>query len=210
MGSGEMNRVESRTARKRRAIMSAATDLFLQKGYLGTSVDEIAAAAGVSKQTVYKQFGDKQRLFSDIVVATINAVGEPFFTEIEGLEEAQDLEAHLTQVAHRLVAVVRDPQLLRLRRLVIGEAGRFPELGRAYYQGAPGRTVETLVSRFHALERRGLLHLDDARLAAQNFIWLVLSIPLNRAMLSGEERFEDAELRRYADEAVRVFLAAYG
>ena len=60
---------ESRSARKRRAIVEAAAGLFLAHGYQGTSMDEIAALAAVSKQTVYKNFSDKEQLFSDIVLA---------------------------------------------------------------------------------------------------------------------------------------------
>jgi TetR/AcrR family transcriptional regulator, mexJK operon transcriptional repressor len=100
--------------------------------------------------------------------------------------------------------------LLQLRRLVIGEAGRFPELGRTYYERGPRRSTDTLASQFQVLAERGLLRLDDAPLAAQHFNWLVLSIPLNQAMFSVDLDFSPAELDRYADEAVRIFLAAYG
>ena len=199
-----------RSAKKRRAIMEAATATFLRNGYLGTSMDEIAALAGVSKQTVYKQFADKERLFTEIVLDTIDQVGEPFFGGIEALDETEDLEGDLRELAGQLISVVRDPRLLQLRRLVIGEAGRFPELGRTYYERGPGRSTETLATRLQHLGERGLLRLDDAELAAQQFNWLVLSIPLNRAMFSGEVDLSAAELEHLADEAVRVFLAAYG
>ena len=104
---------------------------------------------------------------------------------------------------------MEDHRLLQHRRLVIGEAERFPELGRAYYERGPGRTADVLSTRFGHLAERGLLRVDDPSLASQEFVWLVLSIPLNRAMLSRGERFTDEELRRYADEAARVFFAAY-
>lgn len=199
-----------RSARKRRAILEAATAAFLRNGYLGTSMDEIAADAGVSKQTVYRQFADKEALFTEIVLGTIDQVGEPFFAGIEHLDDSGDLEGELRRIARQLVGVAGDPQLLQLRRLVIGEAGRFPELGRRYYERGPGRSSEGLATRFRRLAEKGLLRVDDADLAAQHFNWLILSIPLNRAMFSVEADFTDAELRRYADEAVRVFLAAYG
>jgi TetR/AcrR family transcriptional regulator, mexJK operon transcriptional repressor len=199
-----------RSARKRRAILDAATAAFLRNGYLGTSMDEIAAEAGVSKQTVYRQFADKEGLFTEIVLGTIDEVGEPFFTGIETLHDSEDLEADLRQIAVQLVSVAGNPRLLQLRRLVIGEAGRFPELGRRYYERGPGRSTEGLASRFRRLAEKGLLLVDDPELAAQHFNWLILSIPLNRAMFSVEVDFTAAELRRYADEAVRVFLAAYG
>jgi TetR/AcrR family transcriptional regulator, mexJK operon transcriptional repressor len=199
-----------RTARKRQGIAEAATAAFLRNGYLGTSMDEIAALAGVSKQTVYKQFADKERLFTEIVLGIIDQVGEPFFGGIDALEDTEDLETDLRKLAGQLITIVTDPQLLQLRRLVIGEAGRFPELGRSYFERGPGRSTQTLASRFQLLAERGLLRLDDAHLAAQHFNWLVLSIPLNQAMFSVDLDFSPAELDRYADEAVRIFLAAYG
>ena len=66
-----------RSTRKRKAILDAATTVFLRKGYLGTSMDEIAALAAVSKQTVYKQFADKERLFSEIVTSTVSRASDP-------------------------------------------------------------------------------------------------------------------------------------
>lgn len=199
-----------RSARKRRDILEAATATFLEHGYLGTSMDQVAARAGVSKQTVYKHFADKERLFTAIVLGTIDEVGEPFFSAIGALEGTDDLETDLRTLAGRLTRVVEDKRLLQLRRLVIGEAGRFPALGRSYYERGPGRTGELLASQFQALADRGLLQFDDPVLAAQHFNWLVLSIPLNQAMFSVDLDFSQAELDRWADAAVRAFLAAYG
>lgn len=190
--------------------MEAATAAFLEAGYVGTSVDQIAARAGVSKPTVYRHFADKEQLFSEIVLRTIDQVGEPFFAWIEALEETEDVEPALRELARKLVAIVREPRLLELRRLVIGEAARFPELGRTYFERGPGQTIDTLASEFERLADRGLLRVADPRLAAELFNWMVLSIPLNRAMFSPTPDFDATELDRYADEAVRVFLAAYG
>src|SRR5437762_212561 len=102
------------------------------------------------------------------------------------------------------------PRVLQLRRLVIGEAGRFPDLGRTFYEQGPGRTIAALATAFERLAARGLLHVDDAPLAAEHFNWLIMSIPLNRAMLLGTDEPPESERDRYADAGVRVFLAAYG
>ena len=103
-----------------------------------------------------------------------------------------------------------DPRLLQLRRLVIGESGRFPQLGRLFYERGPGRTIDALAKMFERLAARGVLELEDPRLAAAHFNWLVMSIPLNQAMLRGEDKpATPAELKRYADAGVRTFLAAY-
>ena len=71
--------------------MEAATTLFLRNGYQGTSMDEIAALAAVSKQTVYKNFADKERLFTGIVLSTIDQFGGPFIARIQLLHETDDL-----------------------------------------------------------------------------------------------------------------------
>ena len=202
---------QSRSARKRRAIIQAAVAVFLQKGYKGASVDEIAGLAGVSKQTMYRYFQDKEALFSEIVLGTIDQIGEPFYEAIVSLREPEDLEGDLRELARRLVAIVMQPRLLQLRRLVIGEAARFPELGRAYYERGPGRTIAALASSFERLSERGLLRVDDASVAASGFLWMAVSVPLNEATLRGEDdRFNQSELDSFADEGVRVFMAAYG
>ena len=78
---------ERRSTRKRAAILEAATTVFLSSGYLGTSMDEIAALARVSKQTVYKHFADKERLFSEIVTATVDEIADPNYDEVLNLED---------------------------------------------------------------------------------------------------------------------------
>jgi TetR/AcrR family transcriptional regulator, mexJK operon transcriptional repressor len=201
---------ETRSARKRGAILEAATTLFLRNGYRGTSMDEIAALAAVSKQTVYKHFADKERLFSEIVTGTVNEVSDPVHDEVLKLQDSGDVEADLRGLARRLLERVMQPRILQLRRLVIGEAGRFPELGRAFYEQGPGRTIAALATVFERLAERDVLQLDDPRLAAAHFNWLVMSSPLNRAMFLGEDQPPArAELNRYADAGVRAFLAAY-
>lgn len=199
-----------RSTRKRGAILEAATAAFLRNGYRGTSMDEIAALAGVSKQTVYKHFADKERLFTEIVTSTVDEVAEPVHNEVLELRESGDLEEDLRDLARRQVAAVMQPRVLQLRRLVIAEAGRFPELGRTFYERGPGRTIGALATVFDGLAARGLLRLDDPLLAAAHFNWLIMSGPLNLAMLLGrDEAPAPAELDRYADTGVRAFLAAY-
>jgi TetR/AcrR family transcriptional repressor of mexJK operon len=202
---------QARTSRKRQVILEAATTVFLRNGYVGTSMDEIAALATVSKQTVYKHFADKQALFSELVVATVREASDPVHDELLSLQDSGDIDADLRDLARRQLAKVMQPQVLQLRRLVIGEASRFPELGRTFYELGPGRTIATLTTVFRQLAERGALDLDDPALAAEHFNWLIMSIPLNRAMLLGDdEPTTSAELERFADAGVRVFLAAYG
>jgi TetR/AcrR family transcriptional repressor of mexJK operon len=201
----------TRAVRKRRAILAAATLAFLRNGYLGTSMDEIAALAAVSKQTVYKHFGDKEGLFTEIVTSTVNEASDPVHEGVRHLADSDDIEADLEDLARRQLATVIQPQLMQLRRLVIAEVGRFPELGRLFFERGPGRTMAALASAFERLAERGVLELNDPALAAAHFNWLVMSAPVNEAMLLGrDEAPAPDELDRYAEGGVRVFLAAYG
>jgi TetR/AcrR family transcriptional repressor of mexJK operon len=199
-----------RSARKRRAILDAATEAFLEQGYGGTSMDSIAAAAGVSKQTVYQHFGDKQRLFRELIQATVQAASDPVYDEARRLADSGQIEDDLRDLARRLLALVMQPTMLRLRRLVIAEARRFPELGRVFYDQGPGRTITTLAETFAELAAQGKLHAPDPVLAATHFNWLVMSAPLNEAMLLGkDESLSARKIKQLGDGAVRVFLSAY-
>ena len=86
-----------------------------------------------------------------------------------------------------VVTIVMTPRLMQLRRVVIGEAGRFPELGKALYDGGPGRAIKGLAAAFARWAEHGLLAVDKPSVAAEHFNWLVMGGPINRAMLLGDE-----------------------
>lgn len=199
------------SARKRRAILEAAEEMFLRGGYLGTNMDELAALSEVSKQTVYKHFGSKEALFVELVTTMTDAAGDRVHNEVPDPAAASELPAYLEQYAERQLAVVMTPRLLQLRRLVIGEVGRFPDLARALYESGPKRAMAALAGVFRRLDERGLLAVDDADVAASQFNWLIMGEPLNQAMLLGDAAIPDARAQHeHAAAAVRTFLAAYG
>jgi len=208
---GEDDQPEGRSARKRRAIVEAAAGLFLNHGYQGTSMDEIAALAAVSKQTVYKNFSDKEQLFSDIVLGAAARADEFIQALPRVLAGTDDLRAGLQALARQYLATVMQPRLLQLRRLIISEAGRFPDLARTYYRRVPERVMDALAAQLGELAGRGLLRVDDPHVAASHLAFLILGLPLDRAMFLGTgHELSAAELDRRADDAVDVFLAAYG
>ncbi|WP_232666998.1 TetR/AcrR family transcriptional regulator [Pseudonocardia sp. TRM90224] len=201
----------SRSGLKRRSILEAARTVFLQNGYAGTSMDQIAALAAVSKQTVYKNFVDKERLFTEVITGNIAEAESRSQSLLDALPDSDDPRRDLQEFARQHIVTVMQPHLVRMRRILISEADRFPELARTWFESGPERGHATLAERFAELTDRGHLHIDDPLLAAQHFNWLVLSIPLNQAMFRAvDEDVPKAELERYADEGVRVFLAAYG
>jgi TetR/AcrR family transcriptional repressor of mexJK operon len=201
---------QGRSAQKRLAILDAATEVFLQKGYLATNMDEIAALAAVSKQTVYKNFPGKETLFVAIVSSVTNRASDRVHSEMPDLAEGGDVAAYLRRYAYRQLSIVLTPRVMQLRRLVIGEVGRFPELARALFEGGPRRAMAAMAGLFERLADRGLLAIDDPAVAACQFNWLIMGEPLNRAMLLGDDAIpKPSELRRHAAAGVRVFLASY-
>jgi TetR/AcrR family transcriptional regulator, mexJK operon transcriptional repressor len=211
MISAKVSDAVPRSQRKHGAIIEAATEVFLRSGYLGTNMDEIAALSGVSKQTVYKHFSSKEALFVEIVTSMTGDAGDMVHNEMPELVADGDVAAWLRDYAIRQLTIVLTPRLMQLRRLVIGEVARFPELAKVLYERGPQRAMAHMSGSFQRLADRGLLEIGDPETAASHFNWLVMSAPLNKAMLLGDNAIpEAAELRRHAEEGVRVFLAAYG
>jgi TetR/AcrR family transcriptional regulator, mexJK operon transcriptional repressor len=211
VGSDPPTRVPARAQRKRQAIAEAATEAFLGNGYTRTSMDDIARLAGVSKQTIYMHFSDKERLLFEVVMAIMTNASSPFDDDIHLLGDSEDLHADLCEHARQQLFVVMQPRPLQLRRLVIAESVTFPQLGRSFYDWGPGRTIKELTSVFRRLDKRGLLRAPDAARAASDFNWLIMSEPINKAMLLGDNQPPSrSSITRWADQAVRTFLAAYG
>jgi TetR/AcrR family transcriptional regulator, mexJK operon transcriptional repressor len=202
---------EKRSDRKHREIMQAATAVFVAQGYDGTSMDEIASKAGVSKQTIYKHFSDKDNLFTEIILATTRQVDDVVRLVTDTIGGSRDLSRDLRLLGRNFLRVLMDDELLQIRRLVIANADRMPSLGREWYEQGFQRVLTTLSSCFRALADQGLLGADDPRLAANHFVGMLLWIPVNEAMFTGSNKPRStAELNRLADAAARAFLAAYG
>jgi TetR/AcrR family transcriptional repressor of mexJK operon len=204
-------RPENRSARKHRAIVEAATTAFLSRGYLGTSMDEIAAMAAVSKRTVYQHFVEKERLFTEIVLATTDEIDEVIRLVAESLTDTRDVKQDLSELARRFLGALMQPRLLQLRRLIIANADLFPDLGRAWYERGFERVLGTLGTHFQRLTKQGLLRAGDPLLAAHHFVGLLLWMPMNQAMFTGNyEPKSEADIARHAESAVRAFLVGYG
>ena len=200
----------SRSAKKHLSILDAATELFLTGGYSRTSMEDIARSARVSKQTVYVHFENKENLLFEIVNQIMTTASDPFDHEIHRLGESDNLDTHLRDHARQQLALVMQPRPLQLRRLVIAEAVAFPRLGQIFYDNGPGLTISQLARAFKQLHQRGSLVCPDPTRAASDFNWLIMSEPINRAMLLGNDQpATDRKLRQWADQAVTTFLAAY-
>jgi TetR/AcrR family transcriptional repressor of mexJK operon len=174
-------------------------------------MDEIAAKACVSKQTIYKHFSDKDHLFTEIVLATTQRVDHVVGLVATTLNDTRDLAFDLGRLGRTFLEALMAEELLQIRRLVIANAERMPDLGRSWYEQGFARILATLASCFQSLAERRLLEIKDPLLAANHFAGMLLWIPVNEAMFTGNNKpSTKAELDRQAAAAVGAFIAAYG
>lgn len=193
--------------RKRDAILAAAEQAFLRDGYLGTNIDEIAASAGVSKPTVYRHFGSKEQLFVALVTDMTTRAGDGLHDDLPTPRTSDELEQVLTDWAARQLATVLTPRLMQVRRLVIGEVGRFPDLARALHDAGPRRAMDTVAALLRDADARGLVRTPDPVTSAELFNWLVMGGPINRAMLLGDDAVAStSQMRTHARQCVELLL----
>ena len=203
-----------RTAAKRRQIVEAALDLFLQQGYGKTSMDQVAADAHVSKQTVYKQFADKETLFREIahgVTANSDHIVDELARIVDvPVADLDDLRRVLQRLARRYLDAVTAPHVLALRRLMIAEADQFPDLAHAYYQRGPRRGLELIESALRRWAEQGLVSAPNMPTAASHFAYLALGASQDYTLFHPSRPPKPTERAKAATAAAETFLAAFG
>lgn len=201
----------TRRERTQAAIFDAAEKLFLDHGFEGVSMDSVADLSGITKQTVYSYVASKEALFLEVVDRMTGGAGDVLAEVAPPPPLDMPPETFLTGFANQQLQIVVTPRLMKLRRLVIGEMSRFPDLGAMLYRRGPARSIGWLADALARYAKAGQLHIDDPQAAATFFNWLVMGEAVNNAMLLGDTSIPDAEAKRaHAAEAVRIFMAAFG
>jgi len=192
-------------ARKGEQVAAAAKTLFLEHGFMETSMDAIARRAAVSKATLYAYFPTKEALFASLIEAQCDAVDEGFVMP----DLALGLRNALRAFAMRYVAVFMDGSAAAFFRVIAAENGRFPQLCALFVKRGPQKAVARCAELLTTARENGLLDFRDADLAATQFLSLVRGdLPLHSA-LGVRAQFSDA-VERTIDAGIDVFLRAYG
>ncbi|AFZ16320.1 TetR/AcrR family transcriptional regulator [Allocoleopsis franciscana] len=193
------------SAEKTNAILDGAMQEFLANGYAATSMDKVAAAAGVSKATVYSHFQGKQGLFTALVQRL--ACKKEIFS-LERLQSVQDDPASFLRrfAIGMLENVADDPQVLTFLRIIIGESGRFPELARAFVQNIEKPTLE-LLSQYFASHPE--LQIPDPEVAARMFVGTLVHFVILRDVLHSGD-LVPMERDRLLDNLLHVIIGNKG
>lgn len=205
----EPARQSRRDPAKRKAILQAATETFLRDGYERTSVDAIAAAAGVGKQTVYGHFGDKQRLFLAVVEAANKSVGTAIGVEAESVvNDSGDPRFDLENAGVNLLRGITAPEIMALHRLTISEFPHHPELLRLWRDNGPSQTIIDSVAKYLRIcHDRGDLHVPNPALVARQFVML-LSVEGQVRSLRGGEPLSPQSMQQIAHDTTDLILRA--
>ncbi|WP_419707099.1 TetR/AcrR family transcriptional regulator [Promicromonospora sp. NFX87] len=203
--------------KKHDAALAAAEVQFLATGFESVTMDSIAKESGVSKQTLYSYFGSKQDLFLALVTEKTRVTSRSVLSSVPRVTDAGTARDEVRDLLVAQLTAVMNPEVLALRRLVIGEAVRFPELARALYENGPRVAIASLATVIGDLADLGLVRIagpdadGSTDTAATQLNWLVMGDPINRAMLLGDDATPTpAQLRAHVDAALDMFFAAYG
>ncbi len=192
-------------AAKRQTIVETAAHLFFHNGYAATSIEQVAADAGVSKVTIYNQFGEKRALFAAAVECECEKMRGHFSLDAM---PAGTIRERLTAIGEAVFDFLFRPEMIQFERRIAAETEHDPALGAAFLEAGPWRMKHGFAAWLRHAENAGDLRIPDADLAAEQFVSMC------KGMGDLERRFgaqvSPADRHARITGAVEVFLAAYG
>ncbi|MEJ8865900.1 TetR/AcrR family transcriptional regulator [Pseudomonas jessenii] len=191
---------------KRQAILDAAKVLFLSKGYANTSMDAVAAEAGVSKLTVYSHFNDKETLFSSAVMAKCEEQLPPLFFE---LPEGVAVETVLLNIARGFHQLINSDESVNLHRLMMTLGSQDPKLAQIFFEAGPERMLHGMERLLSKIDESGVLRIDKPHNAAEHFFCLLKGAGNFRLLYGCGEPPVGEEAESHVREVVGLFMRAY-
>jgi AcrR family transcriptional regulator len=201
-------RVAGMDPEKRRQILDGAYQVFTQRGFDASSMSDIAAAANVSKGTLYVYFADKEHLFFALIEREREAQKREAFA---ALEDDPDMERALFNLGRKLSCLLTSEFAMSAHRIVVGVAERMPDLGREFYENGPMQGGKRIAAYLDRKVEQGVLAIEDTTLAATQFLDLCQSTLLRPRLFNAIRQPPAAEeIDRVVGSAVAMFLARYG
>ncbi|MCA6114514.1 TetR/AcrR family transcriptional regulator [Bradyrhizobium sp. WSM 1738] len=190
---------------KRRQILDGARKVFMDLGFDGASMNEIARAAGVSKGTLYVYFADKNRLFEAIVEDEALEKGKIAYN----LDPQRDVEATLREFGRAYIGSMCRPGGGSSIRTVMAIAERMPDVGRQFYENVLAKTINRLADYLQTRIGPDNLAIDDCTLAAAQFMQMCQATLFLPFVFQAEPAPSAERIARVVDSATRIFLTTY-
>ncbi|WP_265587725.1 TetR/AcrR family transcriptional regulator [Sphingomicrobium arenosum] len=191
---------------KRSAIVAAAAQVFFEAGYEAASIEAIAAAAGVSKVTVYNHFGGKEALFKASVEQECARMES--MMAIDPDAPRRPIEEHLRLLGESFLAFTARPEMMRFDRRIAAEADRDPAIGAAFLDAGPRPMKRHMAALIAAAADAGELEVEDAELAAEQFVSMAKGFGEMERRYCGKS--DPARDVQRIEGAIRTFMRAYG
>jgi TetR/AcrR family transcriptional repressor of mexJK operon len=195
-----------RDEEKNSAIIDAASLLFLENGFDGTSMDEVAKRAGVSKQTVYSHFSSKEQLFSEAIHITISKYFPDAALE---MVEVHTLESDLHAVAEHFARLLLSDQAIAMHRVLVAAAAKGPELAQIFWQAGPQEMNEKLEDFIRTWVDKGELKIENIEKASGQLITLLKGKLHFMREIGMMPTISEDEIKAQTTEAVACFLKLY-
>lgn len=187
---------------RRQAILEAAREVFLGRGYADSSIDAVVERVGGSKATVYALFGSKEGLFS----AVTTLCGAEFAAAVDKVDICTSPAESLRRIARAYCKVAFHPARLAMYRMAVGESGRRPESGDVFYRLGPRAALAAVAKFFRECDDKGLLDAAEPELLADFFLGALRGSLFQRAVLNPTREPTQPELERHIDFVVDTFL----
>ncbi|MDR7023060.1 TetR/AcrR family transcriptional regulator [Pseudomonas peli] len=191
---------------KRKAILEAAKTLFLSNGYDGSSMDAIAAEAGVSKLTVYSHFTDKEKLFAEAVKSKCEEQLPELLFE---LDDQVPIAQTLLNIGRGFSLLINSRESVELHRVMVSLAAQDSTLSRMFYEAGPQRVLHGMEELLRSADQSGKLRVPDPLSAADQFFCLIKGGANFRLLIGCGEALQGAEAEAHVRDAVDVFLRAF-
>ena len=192
-------------AAKRQTIIDTAAHLFFHNGYAATAIEQVAADAGVSKVTIYNQFGDKRALFAAAVTCECEKIRGHFSLDVMPQGTIRD---RLNAIGEAMVAFLFRPEMFQFETRIAAETEIEPAIGAAFLEAGPWRMKQGFAAWLAHAAESGELVIDDPSLAAEQFVSMCKGMGDLERRFGSDVTLEQCSAR--IDGAVEVFLAAYG
>ncbi len=203
------HKLDKRTVQTRERLRSAAYRLFLERGYLATSVDAILAEAGVSsKETLYRHYANKEALFVD-VLSNLTMERPGLSEKLLALPPPHDLPSlrdALILLSREILSMMTQPGYLPLIRMIITEAPRFPELASLFFSTVTQRGLALIIAQLQAAKEQHLIADVDFDVVARTLLGGLLTYVLMNLVLATEET--PLPSLEQADAVVEIIMRA--
>lgn len=193
-------------ASKGQAILKAASELFLQQGYQGTSMEAVAAAAGVSKLTVYSHYKSKDELFAAAIASVCKSRLPDLMFQLDAHEP---LQARLVAIGLAILTLTSSQESIALYRLLMGLSDSESALADLFYQAGPLQVLKAVESLLSQAQARGTLALTNPARAAMHFLNLLNGSNQFNLLLGCCSALPPVTDQEHVEEVVSLFLNAY-